>query len=337
MAARAMAEGLRDAGMEARELPLADGGEGTLEVLLAAHGGEVRSSRVTGPLGDPVEAQWGLLSDGTAVIELARASGLVLAGPRNDAVRATTRGTGELILAAAGAGARGAIVSLGGSATTDGGLGAVEALGWSLHGLDVTVACDVTTRFHEAATVFGPQKGASPADVQLLTRRLHRLSAFYRKRTGVDVSPLAGAGAAGGTAGGLAAVGARLRSGFEVVAEAVSLDTALAAADLVVTGEGKLDASSVAGKVVGEVFRRTPPGAGRAVIAGQVRLDSADEIPAGVIIEALTARAASEAAAMRDASVLVRACARDIGRRTALTPSTRGVVACAHGATLGRR
>jgi glycerate kinase len=148
-------------------------------------------------------------------------------------------------------------------------------------------------------------------------------SALYRKRTGVDVSILAGAGAAGGTAGGLAALGARLRSGFEVVAEAVSLDTALAGADLVVTGEGKLDASSLAGKVVGEVLRRTPHGARRAVIAGQVRLNSRGDIPAGVIIEALTARATSEPAAMRDASIVVRAAARDIGRRTSLIPSTR--------------
>jgi glycerate kinase len=313
-----MADGLRDAGLEAHELPLADGGEGTLEVLLAARGGQLRVARVTGPLGDPVEAEWGLLADGTAVIELARASGLALAGPRHDAVQATTRGTGELILAALAAGARRAIVSLGGSATTDGGLGAVEALGWSLHGLEVTVACDVRTGFCDAAAVFGPQKGAKPDEVKVLTERLHGLSALYRARTGVDVSGLMGAGAAGGTAGGLAALGAGLRSGFEVVADAVSLSDALAGADLVVTGEGKLDASSLAGKVVGEVLHRAPSGAGRAVIAGQVVLGPDDQLPARVMVDALTARAVSEEAAMRDAAGLVRAAAAAVGARSAL-------------------
>jgi glycerate 2-kinase len=323
MAARAMADGLREAGVEAQELPLADGGEGTLEVLAAAQGGELRRERVTGPLDEPVDAQWGLLEDGTAVIELARASGLALAVPGNDAVRATTRGVGELILAAVTAGARRAVVSLGGSATTDGGLGAVEALGWSLHGLDVTVACDVRTRFHDAATVFAPQKGASPAEVELLTRRLHSLSALYRRRTGIDVSALVGAGAAGGTAGGLAALGARLRSGFTVVAEALALDAALVGVDLVVTGEGKLDGSSLAGKVVGEVLRRTPDHATRAVIAGQVLLGPDDELPAGVLVTALTDRAASERAAIRDAAALVRAAAAEVGRRVGVT--ARGV------------
>jgi glycerate kinase len=325
-----MAEGLREAGVDARELPLADGGEGTLEVLVAARGGELRSARVTGPLGHPVRADWGLLDDGTAVIELARASGLALAVPPmadgarfrgNDAVSATTRGTGELILIAAAAGAQRAVVSLGGSATTDGGLGAVEALGWSLHGLEVTVACDVTTRFHDAAIVFGPQKGATPEQVRLLTERLHALSALYRDRTGTDVSMLAGAGAAGGTAGGLAALGARLRSGFEVVAEAVSLDAALAGADLVLTGEGKLDASSLAGKVVGEVLGRAPDRAARAVIAGQVRLGEGHRLPAGVIIEALRDRAKSDEDAMGNASSLVRAAAADIGRRARMRMS----------------
>jgi glycerate kinase len=321
-AARAMADGLREVGLEARELPLADGGEGTLEVLLAARCGELRVSRVTGPLGGPVDAEWGLLADGTAVIELARASGLVLAGPVNDAPSATTRGTGELILAAVAAGARRAIVSLGGSATTDGGLGAVEALGWSLHGLEVTVACDVRTGFCDAAAVFGPQKGATPDEVEFLTERLHRLSALYLERTGVDVSALVGAGAAGGTAGGLAALGAGLRSGFAVVADAVSLHDALAGAELVVTGEGKLDASSLAGKVVGEVLRRAPAGARRAVIAGQVLLGPEDELPPNVIVESLTSRAVSEEAAIHDAATLVRAAASDLGRRAALFRAT---------------
>ncbi|MCZ7528129.1 MAG: glycerate kinase [Acidimicrobiia bacterium] len=238
-AAAAVAAGLRTAGWgDVREVPLADGGEGTLDALLASRGGSRRTATVTGPLGDPVEAQWALLSDGTAVVEMARASGLALVEGRNDPLRATTRGTGELIAAAARSGARRIVVGVGGSATTDGGLGAIEVLGWSLAGLDVTVACDVTTRFGDAAAVYGPQKGATAAQVSLLTRRLQRLADEYVDRLGRDVRDLEGGGAAGGLAGGLAAIGATLEPGFEVVARAADLESALEGADLVVTGEG---------------------------------------------------------------------------------------------------
>ncbi len=209
-AAAEMAAGLRAGGIAATELPLADGGEGTLDVLLA--NGRRLTTRVTGPLGDPVDADWGLLDDGTAVIEMARASGLALV-ERNDPLRADTRGVGELLLAAVAEGATRAIVTLGGSASTDGGLGAAQALGGSLHGLAVVCACDVDTRFVDAARVFGPQKGATPEQVAELTERLRAL----------EVPDLPGAGAAGGLAGGLAALGATLRSGFDVVAEAVGL------------------------------------------------------------------------------------------------------------------
>src|SRR5213079_2872095 len=154
-------------------------------------------------------------------------------GPSNDPLRATTRGTGELIAAAARAGHRRVIVAVGGSATTDGGLGALDALGWSLAGLEVIVACDVVTPFLDAARVYGPQKGATAAQVSLLTRRLARLAEVYRDRTGVDVTELEGAGAAGGLAGGLAAIGAHLEPGFEVVARAAGLDDALEGADVV--------------------------------------------------------------------------------------------------------
>src|SRR5918996_502318 len=141
-----MAAGVEAAGFEARRIPLADGGEGTLEALVAARGGSLRSTSVTGPLGEPVEAEWALLPEGTGVIEMARASGLSLVR-RNDPLRASTRGTGELINAVLRAGARRVIVGAGGSATTDGGLAAVEALGWSLGGAEVVVACDVSTMF----------------------------------------------------------------------------------------------------------------------------------------------------------------------------------------------
>ena len=166
-----------------------------------------------------------------------------------------TAGTGELIARALDHGARRIVVGLGGSATTDGGLGAVEALPSParLRTVELEVACDVRTRFVDAAAVFAPQKGASPAQVDLLTARLEQLVVRYRDEFGVDVSELDGAGAAGGLAGGLAALGGRLVSGFELVAEHVDLEERACAADVVVTGEGHLDAQSLDGKVVGGV------------------------------------------------------------------------------------
>jgi len=250
-AAAALAAPLRELGVEVDEVPLADGGEGLLDAL----GGANRRTQVSGPLGEPVDAGWRF--DGrTAVIEMARASGLELAGGarHNDAVAASTRGTGELIVAALEAGARRIVVGVGGSATTDGGLGAVEVVPPArLRGVEVVVACDVRLGFVDAAEVFAPQKGASPSQVALLRRRLDRLVELYRERFGVDVADLAFAGAAGGLAGGLAALGARLESGFELVADEVRLADRLEGADLVVTGEGYLDAESFDGKVVGGV------------------------------------------------------------------------------------
>jgi glycerate 2-kinase len=319
-AAAAMARGLRSAGFEeVLELPLADGGEGTLDALLAARGGSRRSVSVTGPLGHPVEAVWGRLTDGTAVIEMASASGLALVEGRPDPLRASTRGTGELIAAAARAGATRLIVCVGGSATTDGGLAAVETLGWSLAGLDVVVACDVATTFTAAAEVYGPQKGASPAQVALLTRRLEQLSAVYHQRTGIDVTELEGSGAAGGLAGGLAALGARLEPGFEVVAQAAGLDAALDGAELVVTGEGKLDVTSFEGKVVGGVLEWAAD-AGvphRAVIVGQATDAAREEasVLGDVQVLALTDRVWQAGEAFQRAAVLVEEAAVEAGRR----------------------
>jgi glycerate kinase len=239
-------------GHDCIEVPVADGGEGTLEAL----GGANRTSTVTGPLGDPVEAGW-RFHRGTAIIEMARASGLQLVGGRegNDAMAASTVGTGELIDQALDLGAKKIIVCLGGSATTDGGLGAVRAIHapGRLRGVQLLVACDVTTLFVDAAPVFGPQKGATPSMVKMLVGRLERTAQIYREEFGVDVSTIEGAGAAGGLAGGLAALGGRLVPGFDLVADELDLHDAVAAADLVVTGEGFLDAQSFAGKVVGRV------------------------------------------------------------------------------------
>ncbi len=239
-------------GWSCTQVPMADGGEGILDAL----GGRIRRTSVQGPLGQPVVAEW-RLDDRTAVVEMARASGLELAGgPRhNDPVAASTTGTGQLIAAAVSAGAREVVVGVGGSATTDGGLGAVRALQphARLAKVGLVVACDVTTTFVEAAEEFAPQKGASPAQVALLRRRLERLAQMYEDEHGVDVRHLPGSGAAGGLAGGLAALGATLVPGFELVAEAVGLADEIGEADLVVTGEGFLDEQSFRGKVVGGV------------------------------------------------------------------------------------
>ena len=239
-------------GIDCVEVPMADGGDGLLDVL----GGANRTSTVTGPLGDPVDAAW-RLSKGTAVIEMARASGLALVGGAtgNAPMDATTTGTGELIDHALDAGARRIIVGLGGSATTDGGFGAIRAITAiaRLKRVELLVACDVTTTFTDAARVFGPQKGASPAQVEMLTRRLERMVQMFSTDFDVDVSTIRGGGAAGGLGGALAAMGGRLLPGFELVADEVDLYDQLEGADLVITGEGRLDATSFAGKVVGGV------------------------------------------------------------------------------------
>jgi glycerate 2-kinase len=316
-AAAAMAAGLARAGFaDVRQVPLADGGDGTLDALLAARGGSIRHARVTGPLGDVVDAEYGVLRDGTAVIEMARASGLSLV-QRNDPLRASTRGTGELVDAARRGGASRIVVGVGGSATTDGGLGAVDALGWSLGGIEVTVACDVTTRFLDAARLYGPQKGASDAQVELLTRRLARVADTYRARTGVDVEPLEGSGAAGGLAGGLAALGARLEPGFDVVAQAAGLDDALDGVIMVLTGEGRTDATSFEGKVVGSVLEWAAELGieARAVVAGQMTDEAREELSVlGARGYALVDRVWQAGEAFARAAVLVEEAALEAGR-----------------------
>jgi glycerate kinase len=232
---------------------MADGGEGTLEVL----GGANRTTLVTGPLGQPVEAAW-RLHRGVAVIEMARASGLTLAGgpDKNDALNATTQGVGELIDSALNEGAKKIIVCLGGSATTDGGLGALRAISTParLLAVEFLVACDVDTLFVDAAKVFAPQKGATPAQVNMLTGRLEQLAQRYESEYGINVSRIPGSGAAGGLAGGLAALGAKLIPGFDIVAEENGFDEAIKEHDLVITGEGLFDDTSFDGKVVGSVL-----------------------------------------------------------------------------------
>ncbi len=248
----AMVEVLASAGYQAEVFPMSDGGEGLLEVF----DGSLKSVLVTSAMGKKIGANYKMYGD-TAIIEMARAAGLTLVGgvQGNDPMAATTKGVGELIRAAIFAGAKRVIVGCGGSATTDGGLGAIEALEpvVRLKSIELVVACDVETLFHDAAREFSAQKGATPAQSSLMSLRLEALEQQYKSRFGVDISSLKGGGAAGGLAGGLAAIGGRLVPGFEVVAEANGFYEALEGASLIVTGEGYLDLQSYRGKVVGQI------------------------------------------------------------------------------------
>jgi glycerate kinase len=256
--AAALAAGLRAAGREAEELPVADGGEGTMDVLCGVLGGELRSVTVSDPLGRPARARFALLPDGAAVVETAQASGLGLVDDgQRDAWAASTRGTGELIVAAVEAGAERVIVTVGGSATTDGGAGALEALDEAGVRVEIDVLTDVRTPFEKAASVFGPQKGADPETVRRLERRLHRLAAGFRR----DPRGEPMTGAAGGLSGGLwAQYDARLVSGAAYVLDAIGFDERMRAAAFVVTGEGRLDEQTLQGKIVGEVATRCRQG-----------------------------------------------------------------------------
>jgi glycerate kinase len=281
-AAEAIAEGVRAAASDADLVlvPIADGGDGTVDALVAATHGERRTLRVRGPLGDPVDAEYGVIDAGsTAVIEMAKAAGLALLPPvKRDPRITTTYGVGELLQHAYDAGARHFIVGIGGSATNDGGAGMAQALGYHLldengHELppgglalkrlaridvggvhakwkaaEVDVACDVTnplTGPNGASAVYGPQKGATPEMVGELDAALKRFAEVIRRDLGVDVEQLPGAGAAGGLGAGLVAfTGARLRPGAEMVMEALRLDERLVGAQLVITGEGRLDSQT---------------------------------------------------------------------------------------------
>ncbi len=277
--ARAAAAGARRAGWQVREVPMSDGGEGLLEAV----GGTLHRVAVAGPMGSGhVEAAVSLLDDpeSTAVVEMAQAAGLALAGgpEANDPERATTLGVGQLVMAAVELGARRVVIGCGGSASTDGGSGALAALETDrLAEVALIAACDTTATFVEAATVFGPQKGATPEQVHRLEGRLERLAGEYRRRLGVDVSTMPGSGAAGGLAGGLAAVGAQLVGGFDLVASLVGLPERLEGADAVMTGEGCLDETSFTGKVVGGVLDAKPEAVAGILVVGEARPAAATE------------------------------------------------------------
>jgi len=243
---------------------MADGGEGTAEALRAALGGEWRSASVSDPLGRPVEARFALLPDGRAVVEAAEAIGLARLAPDElDPIRASSRGLGELVLAALAAGAARLVVGLGDSATVDGGIGLREAL--DAIPVDTLVACDVANPLlgpRGAARAFGPQKGASPADVEELEKRLAAEPALG------SFADLPGAGAAGGLGAALAALGATLVPGAQLVAEAIGLRERLRGVALAVTGEGTVDAASREGKVTGLVTALAADAGVRCVVFG---------------------------------------------------------------------
>jgi glycerate kinase len=272
--AAALATGLRGAGRAAEELPVADGGEGTMDVLLAALGGERRTVRASDPLGRPVDASFALVEDGrAAVVETAQASGLgLVAEDERDAWAASTRGTGELIAAAAAAGAQRVVLTVGGSATMDGGTGALEALAEAGVEVELDVLCDVRTPFEQAARVFAPQKGADAAMVKRLEKRLDSLAGRLRR----DPRGEPMTGAAGGLSGGLwAEHGARLRHGASFVLDTIGFDERMRACAFVVTGEGRLDGQTLEGKIVGEVATRCRQnGVTCHAVVGKIELDA---------------------------------------------------------------
>ena len=349
-AAQAIAEGLRRGcpGVDVVQLPVADGGDGTVEAAVAS-GYRRQMVTVRGPTGEPVEATFALRGQ-TAVLEMAEASGLrQLPGGRPAPLTASTYGTGELLRAALDAGCSHLILGVGGSASTDGGAGMAQALGARLLGADgaelppggaalqdldridttgmdprlasatVVIASDVDNPLvgpHGAAHVYGPQKGANPSEVLLLDAALTRYAAVVQRDLGVSVADTAGAGAAGGTgAGAIAFLGAHSTSGIVLILDVVGFADAVAEADLVITGEGCLDAQSLSGKAPVGVARAAAS-AGVRVIALVGRLEVADDELRGVGIaaaHALLELQPDAALAQRDAALLLARLAEQVG------------------------
>lgn len=278
--ARAMAVGLREAvsmaagvqgagggeePLEVVELPLADGGEGTVKVLAGALGARTVRATVTGPLGEPVEAEYAIAQPGpTAILEVASACGLPLVPPeKRNPMHTTSRGVGELILDALEKGCKRILIGLGGTSTCDGGAGMLSVAGLreKAAGVSFQALYDVDCPFYGpmgAARIFGPQKGASPQEVEILDRRMQAMAEETLRETGLDLQALPGAGAAGGLGGAMAAyLGARMRSGVDGVLDLIGFDKAVKDADLILTGEGKSDAQTLQGKAPLGVLRRS--------------------------------------------------------------------------------
>jgi glycerate 2-kinase len=321
-AAHLIAQGLRrwmpDATLEL--VPVADGGDGTADTLVEALGGRMVTAKVTAPSGKKINASYGLLDARTAVIELAQSSGLALLPVgKNDPMTATTKGTGELIMAALNAGAKRIILAIGGSATNDAGVGALEALGAAfldkegkelppggaslarlaridtsrlerrLKDVQIEIACDVRNTLTGpagASAVYGPQKGASPTDVRVLDGALKHFASVVKKTVGVDVADVPGAGAAGGAgAGFLGLAHATLRPGAELVLDVLNFSRRLTGASLVITGEGRLDRQTLSGKAPFAVAQAAKQkGIRAAALAGSVECSPHELADAGISV-----------------------------------------------------
>ena len=262
--ALATAEGVAEVypDCEIVRLAVADGGEGTVDALVETLGGHLECAEVSDPLGRPVKAAYGIAGD-LAIIESAAACGLtLLTKEERNPLITTTKGLGELILAAIDKGCRRFLIGLGGSATNDGGMGMIRADGFleRARGMKFTVACDVDTPYigaHGASRVFGPQKGASEEDVEILEERMRGYALKILKDTGIDVSDMAGAGAAGGLGGAFRAyLGAELKRGVDLVLDQIGFDSIIDGADLVITGEGCSDYQTLKGKTAAGVLER---------------------------------------------------------------------------------
>ena len=348
--AQAIEAGFREIFPDAEycKLPMADGGEGTVQALLDSSGGQWRRATVRGPLGVPTEADYGLTTQYLAVIEMAAASGLALVAPaERNPLLTSSYGTGELISAALNAGARRFLLGIGGSATNDGGAGMLQALGVRLldvNGADLApgggalaqlaridaaaldarirdcvfdVACDVDnplTGAQGASAIFGPQKGATPAMVEQLDRNLRHFAALIERDIGIAVDTVPGAGAAGGMGAALLAfMQGQLRSGSEIVAEAIGLDAALSNADLAITGEGRIDSQTIQGKTpIGVARIAERHGCPVIAIAGCLAADSGVVHQHGLLATlAAVSRACSLEEALAEAEHNLRRAARN--------------------------
>ncbi|MDE2125672.1 MAG: glycerate kinase [Armatimonadetes bacterium] len=345
-----------------RMLPLADGGDGTLDVLVAASHGEVRYCRVTGPLGEPVEARWGRLAGrlaGTAVIESAEAAGLRLLQPNQyQPLLTTTRGVGELMLDALEAGSRRLVVGIGGTATNDGGAGMLQALGVHLRDgqgselvaggaalaqldsidtssirlpsrVEVVVASDVTNPLcgpDGASAVYGPQKGATPAMVAQLDSALIRFASIAEAALGIPIAARPGAGAAGGMGAALMAFcHAKLQCGSDLVLQLAGFDEAARTSQVLISGEGRLDAQTAQGKLISVIARRAAElRLPLYALCGTVEAEAAAQLHEIGVTDAvaLAGPATSTEEAMESAGPLLTAAAAALIRRLASPQST---------------
>lgn len=311
--------------IEVKKMPIADGGEGTVDAFLAAKDGSKICTKVKDPLMRETEVYYGILDDGTAVIEIAQASGLPLVEGELDAMRATSYGTGELIRDALEKGCKRIVLGIGGSATTDGGAGAMNALGVRflddnggdiplgggglaklkridasgvdarLRDIELLIACDVNNVLcgqNGAAAVYGPQKGATPDQVKILDDNLVRLAGALKALSGTDYASIAGTGAAGGLGVSLMALaGAKITGGIELVIETIDLEEAIMGAELVLTGEGKMDGQSLMGKVpVGVARVAKQQGIPVVAVVGSTKIDAARAREAGIDVVFPTVR-----------------------------------------------